>query len=256
MRSRNSWAEWTNFTQELGIPINLPTGSLWGIPQINLANSLSGFGNSTNGPYIFNNKYHEFVDNFTWNLGKHSVRFGGEYRHNEFPSFGNEYTRGSFTYNGDYTADPTSAGTNKATPGYSGPISAGRFRQASMAVSAANTDYTSNEWGLYIDDTWKVTPKLTVTAGLRWEVAQPLLDTDGNHDSAELRAPAPTITDALRTQLRTPGAGLNVANLALHPIYDRTGTDGITGKALTSSTRRWPWSATDNTARDLSIPTI
>ena len=76
----------TNFTQELGIPVNLPTGSLWGIPQINMGEGLSGFGNSTNGPYIFHNKYHEFVDNFTWNLGKHSIRFGGDYRHDEFPS--------------------------------------------------------------------------------------------------------------------------------------------------------------------------
>jgi hypothetical protein len=217
----------TNFTQELGIPISLTTGSLWGIPQINMGESLSGFGNSTNGPYIFNNKYHQFVDNFTWTLGKHAVRFGGEYRHNEFPSFGNEYTRGSFTYNGDYTADPTGAGTNKASPGYIGAdFLLGDFDQASMAVSAANTDYTSNEWALYIDDTWKVTPKLTVTAGLRWEVAQPLLDTDGNMESAELRAPAYNYQTLCAPNCGPPGAGLNVANLALHPIYDRTGTNG------------------------------
>ena len=212
-----------NVTQELGIPINLATGNLWGIPQINLSNSLSGFGNSTNGPYIFHNKYHEFVDNFTWNLGKHSIRFGGEYRHNEFPSFGNEYTRGSFTYNGAYTADPTSAGTNKLTPGYSGAdLVLGDFDQASMAVSAANTDYTSNEWGLYIDDTWKVTPKLTITAGLRWEVGQPLLDTDGNQISAELREPEPNYEGC------APNCGAPaITNLALHPIYERTGTGGF-----------------------------
>jgi hypothetical protein len=217
----------TNFTQELGIPINLPTGSLWGVPQINMGNGLSGFGNSTNGPYIFNNKYHQFVDNFTWNLGKHSIRLGGEYRHNEFPSFGNEYTRGSFTYNGNYTADPTSIGTNKASPGYIGAdFLLGTFDQASMAVSAANTDYTSNEWGLYIDDTWKVTPKLTVTAGLRWEVAQPLLDTNGNMESAELRAPAYNYQTLCAPNCGPPGAGLNVQNLALHPIYDRTGSTG------------------------------
>ncbi len=217
----------TNFTQELGIPVNLPTGSLWGVPQINMGEGLSGFGNSTNGPYIFHNKYHQFVDNFTWTLGKHSIRFGGDYRHDEFPSFGNEYTRGSFTYNGDYTADPTGAGATKATPGYIGAdFLLGDFDQASMAVSAANTDYTANEWGLYIDDTFKMTSKLTITMGLRWEVAQPMLDTDGNMESAELRAPAYNYQTLCAPNCGPPGAGLNVANLALHPIYDRTGTDG------------------------------
>ena len=95
-----------------------------------------------------------------------------------------------------------------------------------MAVSAANTDYTANEWGLYIDDTFKMTPKLTITAGLRWEVAQPMLDTDGNMESAELRAPAYNYQTLCAPNCGPPGTGLNVANLALHPIYDRTGTDG------------------------------
>ena len=80
--------------KEIGVPISLPTGNLWGVPQIGLSNSLTSFGNTTNGPYIVDNKYFQAIDNFSWIRGKHSLRFGGEYRYDEFPSFGNEFTTG------------------------------------------------------------------------------------------------------------------------------------------------------------------
>ena len=36
------------------------------------------------------------MDNFSWVVGKHSLRMGGEYRYNQFPQLGNEFPRGQF----------------------------------------------------------------------------------------------------------------------------------------------------------------
>jgi hypothetical protein len=45
--------------KEIGVPIPLPTPNLWGVPAVGLTNNLTGFGNSTNGPYTIDNKYFE-----------------------------------------------------------------------------------------------------------------------------------------------------------------------------------------------------
>ena len=198
-----------NVNAELNIPLPLATPNEWGLPQFNLSNGLSGFGNTTNGPYITNDKIIQGVDNLSWTIGKHSLRFGGEYRYDKYPQFGNEYTRGAFTYNGYYTANP-----NTLTGGYSAAdFLLGALQQGSMAVSLAQDRFNANSVAAYIDDTYKVTPKLTVTLGLRWEVEQPFYDAAQNEMNIQLNYPG--IPDTA-----------NVTNPALQPVYVRTGTNG------------------------------
>jgi hypothetical protein len=198
-----------NVNQELGTPVVPTDPNSFGVPNISLAQNLASFGNPTSSPFQINTKYFEWVDNFSWIVGKHSFRFGGQYRYNEFPQVGNEFPRGQFYFDSQYTNQVNSTGGG--TGGYTGAdLLLGDTYDAIVAVSLAKADFRNSEWATYLDDTWRVTSKLTLTLGLRWEVAQPLLDKDGLEPNVQLQQPLPNQAD--------------VSNLALHPAFVRTGT--------------------------------
>ena len=164
---------------ELGTPVKVTDQNSWGIPNIGLSQNLTSFGNPTSSPFQIDDKYFQFVDNFSWVIGKHSLRMGGEYRYNKFPQVGNEFPRGQFLFDSQFTntITPTSATAATQTGGYTGAdFMMGDMNNAIIAVALAQADFRNNEWATYIDDTWRFTPRLTLSLGFRWEVAQPMLD--------------------------------------------------------------------------------
>ncbi len=190
----------------LGFPVKVTDPASWGIPNIGLSNNLTSFGNATSSPFTIDNNTFQGVDNFSWVIGKHSLRMGGEYRYNKFPQLGNEFPRGQFQFNGSYTGDPVNL-----SGGYSGAdFLMGNFFRADIAVALAKGDFRNSEWAGYVDDTWKVKPHVTINAGLRYEVAQPLQDVAGNSVSFQLNQSLPSVA--------------NVQDPKLHPVYVRTGS--------------------------------
>jgi len=60
---------------ELGMPVVPTDPNSFGIPNINFLNgNLTSYGNPTSSPFQINDKYFEWVDNFSWVIGKHSLR--------------------------------------------------------------------------------------------------------------------------------------------------------------------------------------
>ena len=194
---------------EIGVPFKITDKSSWGIPNISLNNNLSGFGNATSSPFTINNKTFQGVDNFSWIIGKHSLRMGGEYRYNKFPQQGNEFPRGQFFFQGNYTA--TNSATNSQSGGYAGAdLLLGYSNRVDIAVALAQGDFRNHEWAGYLDDTWKILPHLTITAGLRWEVDLPFLDVSGHEVNVQLNQ-------------SLPATGF-VSDLTKHPVVVRTGS--------------------------------
>jgi hypothetical protein len=177
-----------NVNERLNTPVKITDANSFGIPDINLTGStLNRFGNDANGPFNIDNQVYQVVDNFSWIRGKHSFRFGGEWRYNRFLQIGNEFARGRFTSNGSFTAN-----ANNLTGGYNGAdLLMGNFSTIEAAVALAQGDFRNNEIAFYIDDTYKVTPRLTVNWGVRYELAQPLLDAFGLLPNFQLKQSTP-----------------------------------------------------------------
>jgi len=190
----------------IGVPVKITDPNSWGVPNVSLSNNLTSPGNPTNGPFAFDNKVYQGVDNFSWIKGKHSLRMGGEFRYNLFPQFGNEFPRGQFFFTGAFTSN-----ANTQSGGYSGADwLLGATQRVDMAVALVSDDFRNHEWATYFDDTWKVTRNLTITAGLRWEVAQPMLDASGRHVGIALNQALPNTAV--------------VSDLSKHPVFVRTGS--------------------------------
>jgi hypothetical protein len=197
----------TNVNEAMNTAVKVTDPNSFGVPNISLSGStLSSYGNDANGPFTIDNKVFQVVDNFSWVRGKHSFRFGGDWRYNKFPQVGNEFARGRFTFNGSFTGNG-----NTLAGGYNGAdFLMGNTSVIESAVALVRSDFRNNELGFYVDDTFKVTPHLTVNWGVRYELAQPLLDNLGFQPNFQLKQPLPGIA--------------NEPDPNKHPVLVRTGS--------------------------------
>jgi hypothetical protein len=165
----------TDVVSQIGIP-NFPGGIpvTWGIPNVTLLN-YSAIGDSTEGPYANSNNTLQFVDNVSWIHGKHTFRFGAEFTRQNYDQVGNQFARGQFTFQPNATVSPTLTGGDTF-----GDFLLGDLYQSEVAVAVANANFQRNTFHTYIDDTWKLTPKLTLALGLRYELTPPFYDTKGD----------------------------------------------------------------------------
>ena len=103
-------------------------------------------------------------------FGKHTLKFGGEFRYLQV----NE--RNLASQDGAFVFDGTVTGSDFADYLLGAPTGAGGgFTQAALQLLDSRTRYG----GAYVQDAWKATPNLTVNLGLRWEVSMPWYDTQG-----------------------------------------------------------------------------
>jgi Carboxypeptidase regulatory-like domain/TonB-dependent Receptor Plug Domain len=102
--------------------------------------------------------------------GRHSLKFGGRYIKQMASPFTNTTTRGQFTFSDNFTNNPnnvTGTGSGLAALLFGFPNSGSRnYLQQTYFV-------TDGEWAGYAEDDWKLTPRLTLNAGVRYEVYTP-----------------------------------------------------------------------------------
>jgi len=128
-----------------------------------------GGGNSPNGSTIFQ-------DDFTWLKGNHSFRMGGEirryYQNNQYLQNTGRYTFHNET-TGLLNPGGTSGGFLNSTGFAYASFLLGQAQSASLGIPLLSPGERSQTVAAYFQDDWKVSSKLTVNIGLRWDIPTP-----------------------------------------------------------------------------------
>jgi hypothetical protein len=163
-----------------------------GIPQLSENGGLPAFGInglSTLGSNAFLpsdevTSTFQVTDDFTKIYGKHTFKMGFEWQHVKFSTLQPPWSRGEFDYGSVYTDVPNvrNGNTGRAqfllSPSATtvaggidnvGGASTGAGNNSLYVSNISLTDNGKNYYGSYFNDDWKVTPKLTVNLGLRWD---------------------------------------------------------------------------------------
>jgi hypothetical protein len=101
-------------------------------------------------------------DTVTWIKGKHNIKLGSFVMWGFYAETGASTGGGSITENTDYTGNPLA----NLMLGYSSNFS---------EDSGDHPDESAKYWHSYAQDTWQITPRMTITAGLRYEITTPLV---------------------------------------------------------------------------------
>jgi outer membrane receptor protein involved in Fe transport len=151
--------------------IDFGTGKL-GLPEIDFGGIFDNLGATAFSiPRGRISQSFQILDNFTLLNGRHTVKFGGEYRRAVVNSFNDNLERGAFVFgtNNGFDPDP---GTDILAAYYLGSVS---FTLADAGNTRRNT--FNNGLSFFVQDDFRAGPNFTLNLGLRWEYFGPIGET-------------------------------------------------------------------------------
>ena len=141
-------------------------------PSVSFGNGYQSFGNGTgsNLDGVTTRPTYVFNDMITWVRGRHTLKFGGEYRSIQGNIHNHGGESGGFDFQPTQTGLPTVAGSGNAIASFLlGAVNNGSVNLLNVRGKYAR----QNAFILHVGDTWKVTSKLSLNYGLRWDRFSP-----------------------------------------------------------------------------------
>ena len=158
--------------------INTGVTSVGSLPIIRVG-GFNQLGGSPGWPYRFGpDSVHQFVDYVSYLRGKHAIKFGGDFRHNYADPSQRGSAKGAINFFGGQAFDIPAIGTTpeiKSTP--LEDLLAGTPTFGTIQSGNPERHLTQWYYAGSIQDDWRVTPKLTLNLGLRYEYSTPMGET-------------------------------------------------------------------------------
>jgi hypothetical protein len=172
-RTQNLYAFLNDVDAGLGITGVSTNPFDWGLPNLSFGD-LSGLQDVN--PQLLRNQTYTFSDNVVWIHGKHTWRWGGDFRRVQINTETSSNARGSFLFTGINTSEIVS-GQQVPGTGYDfADFLLGLPQQTSVQFGQDNYHFHANYWDLYAQDEWKMRGNLTLNLGVRYEYVSPLTE--------------------------------------------------------------------------------
>ena len=166
----------TQDSVDAGLAFPVDTGlTTPGWPNISVK-GFNSFGTQHNRPQVSGpNPYSDYQENLSYLKGKHSFKFGFEYGRIEADSNIPDTGRGKFTFNGGKAFSNASGNSTPLED-----LMAGDLTNGVALVGSANRVMHWSETAGYVQDDWRITPKVTLNAGLRYSYEAPIKEANNN----------------------------------------------------------------------------
>ncbi|MGA7301488.1 MAG: hypothetical protein WBX10_14350, partial [Candidatus Sulfotelmatobacter sp.] len=198
-RTQNLYAFSNDITGALGITGVSQNPFDWGLPNLSFTNFAS-LQDTT--PQLSRPQTYTFSDNVIWNHGKHTARWGGDFRRVQVNTDTDGNPRGSFVFSGFNTEQLDSSGNPVAGTGYDFADFLLGLPQQTSEQFGQSEHFHGNYWDLYAQDEWKMRANLTLNLGVRYEYVSPL--TEENNRIANLDLSPGVLNPALGVAAVTP----------------------------------------------------
>ena len=155
-----------SINQEVGLPDLSANPRDWGLSLINVA-GYSSLGHEFNNPQQGRTNHWQIADTLTWTSGRHLVRFGGEVRFLNQEAFRDVQARGLLSF------------TNQAFTGNGLADLLLGLPTVTVGATLDNPQHLqASSYAAFVQDSLEVSPTLTVSAGVRYELNMPPVDAD------------------------------------------------------------------------------
>ncbi len=122
-----------------------------GLPVV-LVSSFSQLGANQGDPRGRVDTNNQLLDNFSWKANKHDIKFGVEYRRTSVNQYFDRYSRGRLKFSSLSS------------------FLAGNIDETSFQYLGNTRRHTfENNWGLFVQDSFRASPRLTLNYGMRWD---------------------------------------------------------------------------------------
>jgi hypothetical protein len=157
--------------EEFGLLNLTPQSTAFGLPQLNVA-GLTTIGANPFQPSGPRENIYSVADDFSWIAGRHSLKFGVDGRYYRPAALVQQTPNGILTFENRFTNQPGVAGTGSAIADLLlGHPFSGRATQFAESNGWVSLKYYY--YGFYAQDEIRLTPKLTMSLGVRYEYQTP-----------------------------------------------------------------------------------
>src|SRR5262245_53549685 len=155
-----------------------------GVPEIRIDSGglIDQFGDIRNQRFR-ENKDFQYGYDLSYTIGSHALRGGAQFVNLRFRPDLNQAARGGFNFAGVSTAGLGPVGTRNGLANFLLGVPDESFRGA-----LAPQRFTGNEYAFYAQDDWKLTQRLTINLGMRYELAGQLKESNLRASVFDFRA--------------------------------------------------------------------